>query len=111
MKINLEFDSYSEMLAFARSISRDVSGVDEKLIKKVNSFHVAERDGKKFTQFEDDYIVEHYHSLKSREIAKALSRNMVSIRNHIYQLRQTGVITGSKTNRSKPVVMRSSNNN
>lgn len=94
--LTCEFDSLKELQLFV--CKKDVEIENRDMSKVVIPRH---KRGK-WTQFEIDYIRNHYRGMKAWQIGKAIGRTPTSIHTLLYKMYKEGL--PKKNNRSKAVV-------
>lgn len=79
--LNCEFNSLEELKIFLGFYQENKIGIEEKYSenKDLSKFSIQFKTKKPWTQFELDYVRDHYIAMKSNDIGRALGRSKGSI--------------------------------
>lgn len=86
IKLEISFSSIEDLKFF-------ISSHNETKIKNIADLARAEiRQNKKWTQFEDNYIIDNFFKYKARVIAKSLNRSLSSVFTRIQKLKKENLL-------------------
>lgn len=95
-KINLEFDTLAELSEFIKSIEPPAEGAPGIVYDISTIRNRAASHYKRWTKFEEDYLVNNFYRFKLKEIGKSLGRSESSVNMEVVKLKRLGRIKVGK---------------
>lgn len=103
-KLSLEFETPAELADFIKQIAPEQKE-EVKVIYDLPTMNALERrKSVAWTEFEDNYIIDHYFTSSARKIAMSFGRTPVAVTARIVHLKKIGKIRGRKNKRNGPTL-------